>query len=190
MTNDRWKAQIEADRKNKDVFFAQDWQSPIAAEDRAGFQGLDYYPADPSLRFELELHEHGEMRRIRMVFSKGEESEFFRWGEFRFQIEGHECTLQAYRRDPVEEQLFVPFADGTSGKETYGAGRYLDLDPIGNRTADGRWLVDFNAAYNPWCAYSEEYTCPLVPVENRLTLPVRAGEKRYLKPSATPGART
>lgn len=190
MTNDTWKAQIEADRRNKDAFFGQDWQSPISTEERAVFQGLDYYPADDRLRFELELHEHTDKRTTTMTFTKGEEREFIRWGEFRFQIDGRKCTLQAYRHDPDEEQLFVPLWDATSGNETYGAGRYLDLDPLANQTANGKWVVDFNAAYNPWCAYSDAYTCPVVPAENRLTVPVRAGEKSYLKPSASSGART
>jgi len=189
MTIDTWNARIETERTEKDLFFGQAWESPLPAEDRVGFQGLDYYPPDPDLRFELELHEHADKQTVKMAFTKGEQSEFVQWGEFRFRIEGRDCTLQAYRHDPDDEGLFVPFRDSTSGDETYGAGRYLDLDPLDHRTAAGRWVVDFNVAYNPWCAYSEDYTCPVVPPENRLAVPLRAGEKSYRKPAAGSGTK-
>jgi len=178
---DEWKARIERERREKDVFFAEHWQSPIPPQDRTEFSGLDYYSPSPDLRFEIELHEHKDKKGVRMAYTKGEEQDFVRWGEFRFRIGGEECVLQAYKSDSEEEQLFVPFRDATSGQETYGAGRYLDLDSARNRTADGKWLLDFNRAYNPWCVYSEEYTCPFVPPENWLAVPVRAGEKDYPK---------
>lgn len=181
MEIDEWKAQIERECKEKDVFFAEHWQSPIPPQDRAEFSGLDYYPPDTDLRFEIELHEHGEKPTVRMAYTKGEERDFVRWGEFRFEIGGEVCVLQAYKSDSEEEQLFVPFRDATSGQETYGAGRYLDLNAARNRTADGKWILDFNRAYNPWCVYSEQYTCPFVPQENWLTVPIRAGEKNYPK---------
>ena len=88
-------------------------------------------------------------------------------------------TLHAYKSAPDEERLFVPFRDKTSGEETYGAGRYLDLEPDEGLTAGGKWILDLNMAYNPWCAYSEDYACPFVPPENWLDLPIRAGEKNY-----------
>jgi len=75
--------------------------------------------------------------------------------------------------------LFVPFRDATSGKETYGAGRYIDLEPEERLNNEGKWVLDLNKAYNPWCAYSDAYICPLVPTENWLKVPVRAGEKDY-----------
>jgi len=181
MEIDQWKAQFERERGEKDVFFAQHWQSPIPPEDRAEFRGLDYYPPDPGWRFEIELHEHEDKEAVRMAYTKGEELDFIRWGEFRFRAGGEECVLQAYKSDAEEGRLFIPFRDATSGKETYGGGRYLDLDAARDRTADGRWILDLNRAYNPWCVYSEEYTCPFVPRENWLAVPVRAGEKNYSK---------
>jgi len=176
-----WKGQVERERREKDVFFAEHSQSPIPPEDRAEFGGLDYYPPDPDYRFEIELHEHAEKNTVRMAYTKGEERDFTRWGEFGFMIGGEQCVLQAYRSDAEEEQLFIPFRDATSGQEVYGAGRYLDLDSGRNRTADGKWILDFNRAYNPWCIYSEGYTCPFVPQENWLAGPIRAGEKNYPK---------
>ena len=181
MRIDAWKTQIEGERREKDAFFGHHWQSPISPQDRAEFKGLDYYPPDPDLRFELELYEHEDKKTMRMAYTKGEEQDFVRWGEFRFEIGDEECVLQAYKSNAEEEQLFVPFRDATSGQETYGAGRYLDLNAAENRTADGKWILDFNRVYNPWCVYSKDYTCPFVPQENRLTVPVRAGEKNYPK---------
>ena len=175
----QWKANLERARESKDSFFAQKWQSPIPPQDKPRFKGLVYYPPDPGYRFELELHEHSEKQSVRIAYSKGNEQDFVRWGEFRFKVGGKEQALQAYKADPQEERLFVPFKDTTSGKETYGAGRYLDLEPERDRTSDGKWLLDFNQAYNPWCVYSEAYTCPFVPVENWLEVPILAGEKNY-----------
>jgi uncharacterized protein (DUF1684 family) len=181
MEMDAWKAQIERERREKGAFFAGHWQSPIPFEDRAEFEGLDYYPPAPDHRFEIELIEHEKKSRVRMAYTRGKETEFIRWGEFRFTIGGEECVLQAYKGDAEGESLFVPFRDATSGQGTYGAGRYLDLTAARDRTPDGKWIVDLNKAYNPWCAYSEDYTCPFVPQENWLTVPVRAGEKNYVR---------
>ena len=179
MEMSEWEAKLERARERKDTFFGEHSQSPIPPQDRPRFKGLEYYPPDPSYRFELELHEHPEKQVVRMAYTKGNEQDFICWGEFRFKIGRKEQTLQAYRSNPQEEMLFVPFRDATSGKETYGAGRYLDLEPERDRTAEGKWILDFNKAYNPWCVYSEAYTCPFVPTENRLEVSILAGEKNY-----------
>lgn len=173
-----WEEHLKMEREQKDTFFSIHPQSPIPLEERDKFKGLDYYPPDPDYRFELKLHEHPEKKRIKMSYTRGEEQEFFRWGEFRFKIGGQQRVLQIYKSAPEDERLFIPFRDATSGKETYGAGRYLDLEPERDYTADGKWVLDLNKAYNPWCAYSEKYTCPFVPLENWLEAPIRAGEKK------------
>jgi uncharacterized protein (DUF1684 family) len=175
----QWKANMERARENKDAFFAQQLQSPITPQDRPWFKGLEYYPPDPNYSFELELYEHPEKQSVRMAYTKGDEQDFVRWGEFRFKIDGREQALQAYKSNREEEMLFIPFKDATSGKKTYGAGRYLDLEPERDRTTEGKWILDFNQAYNPWCAYSEAYTCPFVPSENWLEVQILAGEKDY-----------
>ena len=171
---------IEEERKEKDIFFATHWQSPISPEERSKFKGLRYYPPNPELKFELELHEHSNKEIIQIEDTKGNIREFLRWREFRFKIKNKECVLQAYKSDPEEDRLFIPFRDATSGKETYGAGRYLDLDEK-DRTEKGKWILDFNRAYNPWCAYNENYACPFVPPENWLDVPIEAGEKSYIR---------
>jgi len=179
MEMQQWKINLERAREIKDSFFSQQGQSPIPPQDRPRFKGLDYYPPDPSYRFELELHEHPEKQMVRIAYTKGNEQDFLRWGEFRFKVGGKEQALQAYKSSREEEMLFIPFKDATSGKETYGAGRYFDLEPERDCTAEGKWVLDFNQAYNPWCVYSEAYTCPFVPMENWLEVPIQAGEKIY-----------
>jgi uncharacterized protein (DUF1684 family) len=174
-----WKEQIQAERQVKDRFFAQHWQSPIPAKDRERFGGLNYYPPNPDYRFELELYEHDEKKAVGMTYTKVNEGDFLRWGEFRFNIGGKEQALQAYKSNPEEKRLFILFRDATSGVEIYGAGRYLDLDSERDRTAEGKWILEFNKAYNPWCVYSEDYTCPLLPRENWLEVAIYAGEKNY-----------
>jgi len=179
MSIDEWKERIEIERRQKDLFFASGPQSPLPMEDRAGFEGLAYWPADPEYCYEVELHRHDEKEIIDVEDTSGQQRHMWRWGEFRFQLGGQECALQAYKDDPDEQRLFVPFRDKTSGKESYGAGRYLDLAYESDRSPDGKWIVDFNRAYNPWCAYSDAYVCPFVPPENWLKPAVRAGEKSY-----------
>lgn len=131
-------------------------------------------------RFELELQEHEDKKTLKIQDTTGNMRNFIRWGEFRFRIGTEECLLQAYKSEPREGRLFIPFKDSTSGKETYGAGRYLDLAYKNDQTPEGEWILDFNRAYNPWCAYSENYSCPFVPAENWLKVPIPAGEKNYL----------
>lgn len=174
-----WKRAIRNDREAKDEYFRSNSHSPIPPDERASFEGLSYYPVDESYRFELPLHEHDARTSVTVGTSTGSEREYLRWGEFRFELDGEEFALQAYKSDPDDDRLWVPFRDATSGGETYGAGRYLDLEAETHRTDDGTWILDFNEAYNPTCAYSEQYECPLPPTENWLEVPIEAGEKVY-----------
>ena len=174
-----WKAAIRRERERKDEHFRTDPRSPIPPEERDGFEGLSYYPIDDAYRFELELHEYDDKESVTVGTSTGGEREYLRWGQFRFEVDGRAVTLDAYRGDPDDDRLWVPFRDATSGEETYGAGRYLDLEAETHRTDDGGWILDFNEAYNPTCAYSEDYECPLPPTENWLEVPIEAGEKAY-----------
>ena len=178
MDVEEWKKEVEMGRKQKDAFFGG-YQSPIPYEGRENFKGLNYYPADINYRFELELIEHSEKNTLKIEDTKGNIREFIRYGEFRFKIDGTDCKLQAYKSDLQEERLFIPFKDATTGKETYPAGRYLDMELGIDQSADEKWILDFNKAYNPWCAYSENYACPFTPPENWLKVPIYAGEKNY-----------
>jgi len=174
-----WKERLAVEREQKDQFFALHPQSPISVESRPSFTGLDYFPPDPGYRFELPIHEHDKKETVEVEDTAGNTRRMIRWGEFRFKIGEQECELQGYRTDASEEGFFIPFRDATSGKETYGAGRYLDLQADEHLTDRGTWIVDLNRAYNPWCAYSEHYACPFVLPENWLQVPVHAGEKSY-----------
>lgn len=172
--------QIEHHRRHREAYFAKDAHSPIAPDQRGeAFPGLAYYPPDPAYRFELELHEYDDPETITVETTADGERTYLRWGEFAFEIDGESVTLQAYRSSSDADHLWVPFRDATSGERTYGAGRYLDLMAEENRLPDGRWILDFNLAYNPTCAYNEAYECPLIPMENWLEVPIEAGEQDY-----------
>jgi uncharacterized protein (DUF1684 family) len=174
-----WKAEIKAEREAKDEYFRSNPHSPIPSDERDSFGGLSYYPIEESYRFELELYEYDDKETVTVGTSTGGEQEYLRWGEFQFEIDGNDVSLDAYKSDPDDERLWVPFRDAASGEETYGAGRYLDLETDSHRTGGGNWILDFNEAYNPTCAYSEQYECPLPPTENWLDVPIEAGEKTY-----------
>lgn len=174
----KWKERVNEIREEKDRFFQESPDSPVPDDHKSDFEGLDYYPPDPDYRFELELEEYEDKSTLQVEVSGNGKREYICWGVFRFEIDGEEEVLRAYKREPDEEGFFVPFRDGTSGNETYGAGRYLDLseeDQIGG----SEWILDFNKAYNPWCAYSDAYSCPLPPTDNWLDVAIRAGEKKY-----------
>lgn len=182
MTTDSWRAVLRDHREQKDRFLARDHQSPIPHDQREFFDGLDYFEPNPDLRFELELQEYDDPETIVIATNTEGEREYLVWGYFEFDVAGDTHRLDAYRTDPDDEQLWIPFRDETSTHETYGAGRYLDL---GGPNERGLWELDFNYAYSPFCAYSPMYECPLVPLENWLRVRVEAGEKDYEGP---PGA--
>ncbi len=163
-------------RKSKDHFFAQDSQSPLLPEQQRSFQGLEYFPENPDLQFDLKIDEFPEEEKevIDIITSTGESSPHIRWGTLTFAVDGEPATLTIFR-GVGEETFFLPFADTTSGKESYGAGRYLDVLPSGQDS----FLIDFNYAYNPYCAYNPQWSCPIPPADNRLKLPIRAGEKTF-----------
>ena len=178
MNNDEWTVYIKRIREEKNRFFAADWQSPIPPQERSKFTGLTYYPPDPSYMFALTLFEHKDKQVIQIEDTGGNLRNFLRWGEFRFNISGEDCVLQAYKSAPSEMRLFVPFRDATSGKETYGAGRYIDLDYEIDKTSDGKWILDFNKAYNPYCAYNHKYSCPIPPDDDYFDMEILAGCKK------------
>ena len=159
-------------RARKDQFFAADRSSPLTRQQRKDFKGLNYFPENPALSLEVEVEEFPVKDKIEMQTSSGTVQTYTRFGRFKFPVEGQEAELTIYGD---EHGYFLPFADALAGKETYGAGRYLEPAPV----EGGRFLVDFNYAYNPYCAYNEDWTCPITPFENRLKVPVRAGEKVF-----------
>lgn len=175
-TPEEYETRLREERARKDEFFTDHPRSPIPATDREEFAGLSYFPPDPDYRFELPLQEHEDPERLTIETTQDGNQTYQRVGEFRFEVDGETGVLQAYRADPEEDRLWVPFRDGTNGEETYSAGRYLDLETE-NRTDDGDWILDLNRAYSPFCAHSEAYECPIVPSENWLDVRIEAGEK-------------
>ncbi len=175
---DSWQDALRDHRRQKDEYFASDPRSPLPESLQHDFEGLAYYLIDPTYRFEVPLEEHDEKKSVTVGTSTGTERTFSRWGSFTLDIKGQTGTLQAYKADPDADRLWVPFRDGTSGEITYGAGRYLDLEPDRHQLND-HWIVDFNEAYNPTCVYSDQYECPLPPTENWLDVPIEAGEQSF-----------
>jgi uncharacterized protein (DUF1684 family) len=173
---------IEAFRKEKDSFFAASPQSPLSHEQRHGhFSGLRYFPLDPAFRIAAEVVPFARPEVVRMATSTGEIRPQLRYAELRFRIGDRELRLAGFT-DPHQHhthELFVPFRDRTSGGETYGAGRYLEVALEHHADGAHTATIDFNLAYNPYCAYSPNYSCPIPPAENRLPVAITAGERDY-----------
>ena len=162
-------------RAAKDAFFRSDHQSPLTPPQQQAFAGLAYYEESEALATELEPQPFDNPEVIAMMTSTGEEAQYLRWARIHFSVDGTEAALAVYR-DSTSGSLFLPFQDANAGGETYGAGRYLDIEPL----PDGKLNVDFNYAYNPYCAYNEQWSCPIPPAENRLSVAIRAGERTYV----------
>lgn len=178
LTSDYFQ-EVREHRLWKDTSFKEGPQSPLPEPDRPQFRGLKYFAINPDLRLNVALKRFATPDTVYFMTNTGSERPVLRLGAFDFTVRGTPQRLVAFRMldNPVEAQphLFVPFFDATSGGESYGGGRYLDLE--GN--VDGKYVLDFNLAYNPYCAYGRSYVCPLPPDENILTVEIRAGEKKW-----------
>jgi len=161
---------LQAFRAEKDEFFAHHPDSPLTKEQKRLFRGLSYFPENPNLRLEVEVEQIPDLLEIEIQTSTGDVQTYDRFGRFRFTVDGQEAVLTIFTN---QNGYFLPFVDALAGKETYPAGRYLEPEPLKN----GKFTVDFNLAYNPYCAYNEYWSCPLTPFENRLKVAIAAGEK-------------
>ena len=152
-------------------------RSPLPERSRTNFSGLRYHPYDPNLEFQTRLLPDPERQVLVFSTSSGSEVVYERLGWFTAEIAGQTVRLAGFARegDDQPESLFVPFKDASSGFETYGGGRYLDV-PV----QDGLLEVNFNFAYNPYCAFADGWACPIPPQENWLTVPVLAGELNFV----------
>ncbi len=167
--------QVESARAEKDAAF-QAADTPIPAGDKAKFLPLAYFPVDPAYAVPAAFRENPPASRPRMEMqtSTHQPRQMELVGVLAFMLQGQPLRLSAFKEvGDAEDRLFVPFTDSTSGKETYQAGRYLDI----LRSATGVYVVDFNRAYNPYCYYNPTYDCPYPPKENRLPIAIRAGER-------------
>jgi uncharacterized protein (DUF1684 family) len=165
-------SELDDFRKEKDEFFGRHPQSPLTPEQRRGFAGLHYFPEDEDLRLEVKVELLPDEKPMQMQTTTGDVQVYVRHGKFKFQVDGQTAELTIYRG---QHGFFLPFVDSLAGKDTYPAGRYLEPESL----PGDRFFVDFNLAYNPYCAYNEMWSCPITPPENRLKVPVRAGEKIF-----------
>jgi uncharacterized protein (DUF1684 family) len=165
-------SELEQFRQMKDEFFRTDPHSPLTEEQKRNFKGLNYFEENPDLDLVVEVELLPEKEEVQMQTTTGHIQTYTRYGRFQFSVNGQEASLTIYRDD---HGYFLPFVDALAGKETYGAGRYIEPE----RESDGRFYVNFNLAYNPYCAYNDLYSCPITPFENRIHVPIHAGEKLY-----------
>lgn len=167
--------EIAAWRAERDEFMRKSGESPVPEEKRAAFPPLPYYQIDEQYRVPAALNVARGDDIIELGTSTGVPRRMRRIGTLAFTLKGQPLTLTAFADadDTQLRRLFVPFGDLTNGTETYPGGRYLDLDRTGSNVYD----LDFNRAYHPFCVFDVKYECPVPPRENRLKVPIKAGEK-------------
>jgi uncharacterized protein (DUF1684 family) len=163
-------AQLQLQRREKDQFFKAHPQSPLTPDQQAKFSSLSYYDYNAELDITTTIEPIADGRFVQIQTTTGDVRQFKRYGTFTFTVDGQEARLTIYEAD---YGFFLPFVDAGAGTETYPAGRYLEPEYLG----DNRFHIDFNHAYNPYCAYSDGWSCPITPAENRLKVSLRAGEK-------------
>jgi uncharacterized protein (DUF1684 family) len=172
---------VAAFRAARDELFRHHPQSPLLPEAREAFDGVPYFPHRADLRVEAALEPDPEGAELVIPTSTGDPTRFTRVGFVRPTLGGREVSLAVYWLEGYGGGLFLPFRDALAGEATYGGGRYL-LDTVKGAdlgtSADGdRLVLDFNLAYNPSCSYDPRWSCPLAPPENRIDVPVEAGER-------------
>lgn len=173
-----YTASIQKDRSEKEEFMNSGEGSPFL-KDSVPFTGLQYFPIDEKYRIKAALEPIEDKKVVILSTSDGKEQKYLEYAFASFSLEGIEnklLILELMEMGPQRGKLFLAFADETSGDETYGAGRYLDVKKVPAATSV---VLDFNLAYNPYCAYNDSYSCPFPPKENILKIPIKAGEKNY-----------
>lgn len=172
-------SRLDGYRHRRDHFFAAHPHSPLSGEQQARFSGLDYFPERTDLALSLNLDSAGSGigEDVDLTTTDGQIKPFTRVGRIHFDVDGQRVTLSVLR-DSIQGGLFIPFRDESAGLETYGIGRYLEpqIRP------DGTIEVDFNYAYNPFCAYGEGWSCPIPPEENVVAVTIPAGERLFRLP--------
>lgn len=172
------EAEIEIHRANHLTELTDTSTHVLNAEEVAHFQGLDYFPYDPNYQITATFTKN-KGKKFEMPTSTERTPLYRRYGYVDFVLNGDSCHLEVYQNIDLltnkdfKDYLFIPFKDKTSAKSTYGAGRYLDTHIPEGETL----LLDFNLLYNPYCAYSDRYSCPIPPAVNTLTIEINAGEK-------------
>jgi uncharacterized protein len=175
-----YNEQILKERMEKDEFMKNDKGSPFA-DSADTFTGLKYFAPDPAYRVVADLEPVEEKKVVVLPTNDNKQQTYVEYARASFRLNNTDCELlilEVMENGPFRGTLFLAFADQTSAFETYGAGRYLDVEKVpGANTI----TLDFNKAYNPYCAYTDSFSCPLPPRENILSVPIRAGEMTYDK---------
>jgi uncharacterized protein len=176
-SSDVYTLKVLRNRKVKDLELLRDEKSPLTATDRESFTGLQYYPPARDLVFESVLERLPKPEQVMLATSKDRPRAMFCIGRLPFEYEGARHALRVYISADTSrgDDWFIPFKDATNGDETYAAGRFIDIPSPRSDTT----FLDFNDAYNPYCAYNHRYDCPIPPKENELPIAIRAGEKAY-----------
>ena len=172
---DVYLTELKAERKENNKYFAGKG-SPLLEEDRAEFVSLNFYPINKSFKVSCDFERIQQLDTVVMATSTEREVTMLDYGIYHFTLGEKKASLHGYYNieDP-DSTLFIPFNDLTNGEETYGGGRYLDVPiPESNKAS-----LDFNKAYNPYCAYNYKYSCPVPPEVNKLSLAIIAGEKVF-----------
>ena len=182
-TDEEYIAALLLERTEKDVFMKDSNESPFALDSLNStdktFTGLKYFDPNPAYRVNAALVPVENKKVVVLSTNSGEANRYleYAWAEFDWEgMKNRLLILEMMDMGPSRGKLFLAFADNTSAHESYGAGRYLDLKKIAGA---GSVMLDFNKAYNPYCAYNVNYSCPLPPKENILKVSIRAGEKTY-----------
>ncbi|UAB74567.1 DUF1684 domain-containing protein [Mesoflavibacter sp. SCSIO 43206] len=170
-------------QKDQNAMFKDASKSPLKDRDRQNFKGLDFFQFDSTFVAKATLKRTPNSKWFKMKRTLNETTDERVYGVLNFQLKGKAYTLNVYQgkelmtKEGFEDYLFLPFLDDTNGDTTYGGGRYIDL-----RIPEGNAIdIDFNKAYNPYCAYNEKFSCPIVPRENYLDVAVKAGVKVFKK---------
>jgi len=169
---------IQKKRTEKEEFMHTSDQSPFGKE-RKNFKTLNYFKPDTKYRIDARLVSIANKKMITIPTSDGKENHYLEYAYAEFNFQNTPCRLlilEITDDTPYKGSLFLAFADSTSANETYGGGRYLDVKKVPGASTV---VLDFNEAYNPYCAYAENYSCPFPPKENILSVAIRAGEKKY-----------
>lgn len=174
--DEAYLAKLRAARQQKDQTLRTAASSPVPAAQRATFAGLRYFPPASAFRVLAQLTRQPGRLPQPLAMSLGAPESYQRWGTAEFELNGQPQKLTLLQKTG-DQQLFVPFTDPTNGRQTYAAGRYLDLalPPAEANEVE----LDFNQAYSPYCAYNHDFSCPKPPAENRLTVAVAAGEQVF-----------
>lgn len=161
--------------------YADSSKSPLMKADLKAFKGLDFFPLNEKYIVEAKFVRTKKEKAFGMKTTTSRTPLYVKYGELHFTIDGKDLKLNVYKnidlskKPGYEDYLFLPFSDLTCGKESYIGGRYVDMKIQKGKT----WTIDFNKAYNPYCAYNYEYSCPIVPLENDLNIEILAGVKKF-----------